>query len=120
WRPLTGPPARQASRSNFGRQVGRLDDAARDAHRDRALNLVLQLADVAGPPVLRKDLERLRAELDVRLPEALLGFTQEERAEQRDFLAPFAQRRDVDTDHAQPVVKILAKLALRHPLLEIR
>ena len=33
--------------------------------------------------------------------------------EQRNVLAPVAQRRDVDLDHVQPIIEIVAELALR-------
>ena len=35
----------------------------------------------------------------------------------RYFVAPIAQRRNLDADHAQPVVEILTKLALDNTLL---
>ena len=44
-------------------------------------------------------------ELHVRLVEALRRVAQEERAEVRDLLATVAQRRDVDADDAEPVVR---------------
>ena len=37
----------------------------------------------------------------------------------RNLLAPLAQRRHVNPDHAEPVVEILAELSLGDPLLEI-
>src|SRR5262245_31245665 len=41
-------------RGEVWREVIGLDGAARRAHRDRALNLVAQLADIARPPVARE------------------------------------------------------------------
>ena len=57
--------------------------------------------------------------MDVRLAEPLERLAQEERAQVRDLLAPFAQRRHVNPDHAEAVIEILAELAFRHPLFEI-
>ena len=37
----------------------------------------------------------------------------------RDFLAPVAQRRHVDPDHAQAIVQILTELAFGHSLFEV-
>ena len=37
----------------------------------------------------------------------------------RDLLAPIAQRRHVDPDHAQAVEQVLAELSVSHALLEI-
>ena len=59
---LTGFEARAPHpprRAEFGRQVHRLDRAARGAERHGALNFVLQLTDVARPPVLREELQRV-------------------------------------------------------------
>ena len=80
---------------------------------------VPQLPHVARPPVLREDVERFRAQVDVGLAEALGRLAQEERAQVRDLLAALAQRRHVDADDAQPVVQILAELAFGDALLEV-
>ena len=58
-------------------------------------------------------------EAHVRLAQPLARLAQKERAQVRDLLAPLAQRRHVDADHAQPVEQILAELAFAHALLEI-
>ena len=100
--------------------MSRVDRCARRAQRNRALNLVLQLPHVAGPPVLREHIERFRTELDVRFPEALGRFTQEVRAQVRDFLPALAKRRHVDADDVQPVVEVFAKFSFGDALLEVR
>ena len=106
-----------------GRQVRRqvfwLNGAAGRAHRHRALNLVPQLTDVAGPPVPGEQVQRLGTEMDVGLAQTLARVAQEERAQVRDLLATLPQRRDMDADHAEPVVEIFAELTLGHPLLEV-
>ena len=113
-------PAARRWRREIGRQVFGFDRAARRAHGDRALNLVPQLPHVARPPIPREQVERRRAQVDVRLAEPLARVAQEERAQVRDLLAPFAQRRHVDADHAEAVVEILAELALRPPAVRGR
>ena len=60
-----------------------------------------------------------RAQLDIGLAEPIAGFPQKKCAQVRDLLAPFAERRDVDADHAQPVVQILAELPFGHSLFQI-
>ena len=94
-------------------------DAARGRHGHGALHFVSQLAHVARPPVLGEQVEDVRTQLHVLLPEAFDGVAQEVGAEVRNLLAPLAQRRHVDADHAQPVVEILAELAFGDALLEV-
>src|SRR5215470_3561946 len=96
-----------------------LDRPSGDAHRHGSLNFIFQLADVSRPPVPREHVESARTELDVRLAEPLRRLAEEERAQMRDLFATFAQRRDVNADHAQPVIEILTKLAFGHALLEV-
>src|SRR5947207_11373878 len=98
----------------------RLDYSPRRAHRDRALNFILQLTDVSRPPVLAERVERFRTELDVWLRQALRGVAQEERAQMRDFFKTFPQRRHMNADDAEAVVEILAELAFGDALFEIR
>ena len=57
--------------------------------------------------------------MDVRLAEPLRRLAQEVGAQMRDLLAPFAQRRHVDPDDAQPVIQILAELAFGDALFEV-
>src|SRR5438552_8246937 len=96
------------------------DRPARRAHRNRALNFVLQLAHVSWPPVLGKNIERLRAQMDIGLTEAFGRFAQKVRAEQRNLLAALAQWRHVDANDAEPIVQILTKLAFGDALFEVR
>ena len=101
-------------------QVRRLNRAPRRAQRDRPLDFVLQLADIARPPILRERIQAVGAELDVRFAEPLRGLAEKERAEMGDFLAPLAQRRHVDADDAQAIVQIFAEFPFCHPLFEVR
>src|SRR5262249_4164906 len=95
------------------------DRAAGRAHRDRSLDFVAQLADVARPPITIEEVECHGAEMNVRFAEPLAGFAEEERAQVRDLLAAIAKRRHMDPDDAQPIVEILPELALRYALFEI-
>src|SRR5437660_4060688 len=97
----------------------RVDGSAARAQGHGALNLVLQLSHVAGPPILRERVEGSRAQLNVGLPQAVAGFAKKERAEVRDFLAPVPQWRHMDSDDRQSIVKILAKLTIGHTLFQI-
>ena len=58
--------------------------------------------------------------MDVRLAETLGRLAQEIGAEMRDLLAAFPQGRHENPNHAQAVVQVLAKLAFRHALFEVR
>jgi len=57
--------------------------------------------------------------VDVRFAQTFDRLTQEEGAQMRDLLAPFAERRDVDPDDAEAVIEILAELAFGDALFEI-
>ena len=97
------------------RSIGRDELALR--HDDGGFDLVLHLADVAGPGVR---LDRVVAVFGEALDDAplLLGELVEQvlREQQPPALA-LAQRRDLDRDLADAVVEILAERARRHRLL---
>src|SRR5262245_43095707 len=96
-----------------------LDRPAGRAHGHSALNLVAQLPDVAWPTIAREQVERRGTEMDVRLAEPLGRLPEEKGTEVRDLLPPFAERGDLNPDHAQAVVEILAELAFGHALFEV-
>ena len=96
-----------------------LHHSARRAHGHRPLDLVLQLADVSRPPVSGQQVERRRRELNPRLVQPFARLSQEKRAEVGNFLLSIAQRRHVDSNHAEAVVQVLSKPALRHTLLQV-
>ncbi len=81
---------------------------------DRVFDDVLELADVAGPPVPLEQLERLRREFGLRI-----AAPREMGDKGPDVRAPLAERRHVDMDDAQPVEQIFAKLAGRYALGEV-
>src|SRR5439155_14179883 len=84
-----------------------------------ALDLVAELAHVPRPAEHVEDVQRLRAQANARLAEALARFAQEERAEVRNLFAPLAQRRDMNADDAQAVEQIFAERSFRDALLEV-
>src|SRR5215467_14564339 len=99
--------------------MARLDGATARTQRHRPLNLVFQLSDIARPPVLRKGVQHLRAQLDIRLPEAIAGLAEEERAEVGNFFPALPQRRHENANHAEAIVKVLPELAFSDLLFEV-
>src|SRR5438128_2616044 len=87
-----------------------MDDGAPGQH-DRAVEHVLELADVAGPIVAREHLEGAgghATHVAVALARDLADEVLDERG---NVLSPLAQRRHVDRDHVEPVVEILTERA---------
>jgi hypothetical protein len=111
----TGKPRR----NHFRGKMSRLDGAACGTQCHCPLNFIFQLADVARPPVLRKRVQHRRAQLDIRFAESIAGFAQKKRGQVWNLLAAFAQRRDVNANHAEPVVQVFAELTFSDFLLEI-
>jgi len=80
-----------------------------------ALDDVAQLADIAGPVVGDQSGHRLGPG---RAPHAGRQAAREQLDEHRDVLPAVAQRRDLDRDHGDEEVQILAELAGADLLLE--
>src|SRR5208282_2767231 len=84
-----------------------------------ALNEVLQLADISSPISIHQSLHRRSRDR----PDALLHTAGEARDkkvhQQLNVFAPFAQRRDFDGKHPQPVKKVLAKLIIADHAFQI-
>ena len=76
----------------------------------RALDGILQLTHIAGPGVVGKDAHRLGGKSE-RTPSAGLPgkFLEKGLGQRKDVVATRAQGRDVDLDHRQPEVEILAE-----------
>ena len=81
--------------------------------RDAALEHVPELADVAGPVVGAEQGKRRLGHAGHALAAAGGRFSHQVVDEQRDVLAPLAQRREVDGHHLQPVVEVLAEASGR-------
>src|SRR4026207_2531440 len=95
------------------------DGVSWHAQRHDALDLVSQLANVAGPEVLREEIEHTGAQLDVGLAEPFAGLAQEEGGQMRNLLPPLPQRRHPGADDAEAVVEIFPELALADALFEV-
>ena len=119
WKRLPrGRPAIELGEVVLERQV-LVGDPFLVAHRHQPLDQVLELADVARPPVRGQDLQRRSGDALDRSSELRLVAIEEEPRELRQILDPIAQRRHADRDHVDPVVEILAEPSFLDRLLEI-
>ncbi len=138
-RSLRGPLCRQRSRHHLDRK-GALPGTVGLQHQGKAaivlagqigsahhvlaghgrgpFHAVLQFPHVARPVARQHDLERLGTQHQVTVVLAI-EFLQEKLGQQRDIVAPLAQRRQKDRDHVDAVVQVGAEFAPGHRLLEI-
>ena len=77
----------------------------------RLLHHVLQLADVARPVVLEHPGERVHRPALLRAAPPVVPL-EEVPGQERDVLAPLAQRRDAQGNHVEPVEEVLAEALL--------
>ena len=105
---------------NLRREVLRANPLARTAERHEALDLVTKLTDIARPPMLREQLERVGRQKHVRLAKPLRRLAHEKAREVRYLFAPFAKRRNQNPNDRQPIVQVLSEFAFGHALFEIR
>ena len=89
------------------------------AHQDRALDRVLELANVAGPAVLLQTAHGVGRERGDTVAELAGEALQEVIRQRHDILAPVAERRDDDVHDVQSIEEILAELPLLDRRLEI-
>ena len=83
------------------------------AGRDHAtLYNVLQFAHVTGPAIGFQPAEAIFGKRLDRSSHSLGKFSGKSRRRAGDIVAPLAQRRHVDREHVEPIVEILAELAL--------
>jgi hypothetical protein len=80
-----------------------------NGERHRALDFVLQLTRVARPLEPHQRVERVGIDPADALGVAPRARREKAGCEQRDILAAIAQRRQLNREHREPVVKILAK-----------
>src|SRR5450759_3631337 len=137
-RPFQRPPDGLALRpiqvlaERQGRQPGRRgrrghaeqpDDVRTDHRAGRehhgALDGVLELADVARPVGGLERFQHARLDAVDPLARALRVLADEMIDQQRDVVAPLAQRRDVDGDHVQAIVQIFLEPAVAHHLPDV-
>ena len=84
----------------------------------RELQRVLELAHVPGPVVGEERAQRLGREAQ-RAAGARARTREEEDGDGLDVLSPLAQRRQLDGEHLQPIVEVLAEGAGRHALAQV-
>ena len=85
---------------------------------DKAANRVFQLAHVAGPAVIARQIDSAGRKATQRSAIAF-GAQQKMLGQKRDVVDPFAQRRHGDRHTTNPIEQILAKRALLHPRRQI-
>src|SRR5712691_4693664 len=100
------------------RKMSNLDLATRGQHH-RALDDVLELAQIAGPRIALEEVERFRGEAVHALVDLGLGLAKEMMGEHGNVLGPVAQRRKGDGERVEAVEEILPELADGERLLEI-
>src|SRR3954470_18500445 len=103
-------------RQHVGGDDGFRTTAGQNHH---ALDIVAELADVAGPDVRLQHRHRVLADLAFRQAGRRRYLVHEIVDQFRDVLAAFRQRRHADRHHREAVVEILPEAALRDLLLEV-
>ncbi len=86
---------------------------------DRAVDDIPQLADVAGPGVIQQALPGGDGKGQPRpavLPPVMV---QERIDQQKNVIAPLAQRRQGQFENAEPVIEVFAELFFAYRLLQI-
>ena len=109
---------RRGLSAELGRQVAELDRLPGRHHR-QPMAEVLELAHIARkiePPEVLDDGVGQALGFDAQLFRAA---REEVPRQQRNVLAPLAQRRHADADHVQAMVEILAEAAFAHARLEV-
>ena len=99
----------------LGRQQRRRDRRVGLGEGDHPPHFVGELTDVAGPGVEEQVLERLVAQGDAPLALLVAELLQVVLEERRDFLAAFAQRRQVQRQNLEAIEEVFAEAALRRP-----
>src|SRR5690606_10310394 len=107
-RECEGSAARRGGIRDGIRQIAE-PERVRSAQHGRAFDHVLELAHVAGPGVVGELLQHLGTDPESRAPVLPAVEAEEVIHEQRDVLAPSTERRRLDRDHVETVIKILAK-----------
>src|SRR5438552_2307641 len=89
-------------------------DGLRAAENDQTLDQIPELPDVPGPLIAGHQTLRVRCEALDGLVEARVRVEDEVAGQREHVVPPFAERRDVDRDHVEPVEQVLAELAVLH------
>ena len=121
WRSSAGPPCGRgmdseprlgSSKSERPRTLPRGED-------HRALDDVLQLADVAGPVIRAERGHGRLTDPAERLPDLARGLARAVLGEERDVLGPLPQRRHPDREHVEPEEEVGAEPPLAHRFLQV-
>src|SRR5689334_20454744 len=115
---LTGDGCVVSYTGDVWRQQRGREDGLRFREGDHAAQLVLELANVAGPRRKEQALHRLFGDADVAFLEFDGGAGEEVLDERRQFVPTFAERRYFDSDAVQTVEQIFAKAPVFDCLLE--
>ena len=89
------------------------------AQHHGAFNHVFQFADVSGPAVIHQGPECLRRNLDGRLAVFAGKFFQKMTDKAGNVFTTAAQRRQINRNHVQAIVKVFAELAFAHQHVQI-
>src|SRR2546428_5829903 len=100
-----------------GQVCGRDDFRVRHDHE--SLDEILKLAHVSLPAVIHQVLKRLAINSLLLDPVFLTEASDEMLDQQRDILPTLTQRRQIDRDHVNTVIKVLAKAMVSDRLLKI-
>src|SRR5262249_54477908 len=116
-----GPPrGRRGGRGplDLVREVLEPDLLSGIAEQNRSLDLVLELADVAGKRVRLEGRDRDVRHAGAGATEAYRVPADEVAHQLGHVLSPIAQRRDANREYAQAIVQVLAEAARAHLVLE--
>ena len=103
--------------------IGILGGGGKDKRQVRAIHLVMrtqigdtldqiaQLTNIAGPVMLFQPFASLRAKLEGLAAGGAAKLLQEMLRQHQDIFAPFPQGRQINRDHGEPIVQVLAELA---------
>lgn len=93
------------------------DGIAAEDHQ--ALHHIAELADVSGPGLLLKHRKGLGRECLDRHPGLSADLIDKIFSEKRDVGLSFVQRRDLDHDHAEAMVKVFPEVAFGDLVLKV-
>src|SRR6201987_75902 len=107
----SGKNGRRRSCLEFGEGHAKL--LAR-GEQHRAFDQIFEFAGIAGPGVIHQGIHHIRGNVFDVLVLAAAEYLDEIAHQERNVFRTLAKRRNMDGENTQPVVKIAAKLALRH------
>jgi hypothetical protein len=109
WRKRIGASGRKSGGFEFGKRNAQLFAGG---EKNSALDKIFELADVAGPGIVREGVHGVGGNVLDGFVEAAADFLDEVADEEGNILAALAQRRDVDGENVEAVVEFAAEGAL--------